>query len=180
MTPDQLAATLARQGLTQADLARLLGINKSRVTGWVKGIHGRPPAKTLPAGVGVYLELREAKGRPQPPPFDPSSEQLKQGAKLLRFCAKRGLNYKQARNLIGYALRRRKAAPNRFDKIRVTERRYEKMKNMGIGAWARWRKSYTDSPETRGPKAGSVRRCSRCREPGHFAPACPTKRREGE
>jgi transcriptional regulator with XRE-family HTH domain len=167
MTPDQLTATLERQGLSQAELARLLGVDKSQVTCWVQG-----KVKHIHPAVGAYLELREA-GHPK------RSEDALWGARLLRFCAKRGLDYKQARRLIGYALRRRQNA----DRVAGRhQRRLEQLRRARRAPvlMARWRTEHTSNPEKRGApgKPRPPKRCSICRELEHDRRACPQRKSE--
>jgi len=174
MTPAELKATLARQGLTQADLARLLGVDRSRVTAWGKGKWKIHPA------LAAYLELREKR---RPGYLDPGENvgEIKQGVGLLRFCAKRGLDWKQALRLIAGALRRRKNA----GKIAARHQTRLTMLRRARAApvlMARWRTSHTSNPEKRGSpgKPRPPKRCSICRELEHDARTCPSKRREGE
>ena len=53
MTPADFRKALARQGLSQAELARLVYTSDKMVSRWANGVH------RIPGGVIAFLELRE-------------------------------------------------------------------------------------------------------------------------
>jgi transcriptional regulator with XRE-family HTH domain len=78
---ERLAAALKAQGVTQAELARSLGVNKSTVTYWVRG--GLPEAQQLPkiaetTGTSIdFLLAVRSDDKPMGPPDLAALLQLK-------------------------------------------------------------------------------------------------------
>ena len=98
MTPTELRESLKRQGLSQGKLGRLVYASESMVSRWANGTH------RVPGGVQAFLGLREGLVHPD--------EQLKLDEKaLLRFCDRKGIDYKKAIGRLVRYQRDRDAAP---------------------------------------------------------------------
>lgn len=85
MTPAEFRETLERQGLSQAELARLVYSTPPMVCQYASGYH------KVPGGVRAFLELREGKD----PPIHLPKERIRQGQVLLRYCKVKGLTYRE-------------------------------------------------------------------------------------